>query len=137
MSKAKTKYMVIVDEYFNIEKIFSPILIIFAAVLIWLSLKMTSVPIDKLVIGVSVMIIAVFMLIEGIIKKELIIVRIGLSPYVYIIISIFLLFESFRRISQNFTSYSFQLVDFVLFLIVFSLGIHFLHIAGMMKYEDS
>jgi len=136
VAKSRFKCMTLVEEYFNIEKVFSPFLIILSIILITLSLKGNSILLDKLVIGISVLIIALLMLIEGISKKILVTVRIGLTPPVYIIIGLFLIFESIRRLTANFTSYFFQSSDFVLFLIIFTLGIHFLHIAGLMKFEN-
>jgi len=136
MSESKTRFMILVDEYFNVEKIFSPLLIIFSIVLIRMSLLQQLIPYDKLVIGISIIVVALLMFIEGILKKRLLIVRIGLSPAVFVIVGLFLIFESVRRISQNFTSFSFQSIDFILFLLIFSLGVHFLHIAGLMKFQD-
>ena len=130
------RWMVLDKVYFNIELVFAPYIIILSAIIIILSLKQATLPIDKLVIGTSTVIIALLMLIEGITRKVLITVRIGLTPPVYLIVGLFLLFESVRRISTNFTSFTMQPLDFLLFLMIFSLGLHFLHIAGMLKFED-
>jgi len=132
----KGRYMLIIEDYFNVERIFAPFLLVLSIILIWLSFKEPILRADMLVYGIAGALVALIMFIEGIVKKSPIMFKIGLTPAVYVIFGIFIVFESVRRLTQNFTNFSLEKIDFVLFLLVLSIGIHFLHIAGLMKYED-
>lgn len=132
--KKESRCPVLSELYYRMELIIAPLFILLSLLLIFLSVR--PVMIDRLAIGIGVLVVSLLMLIEGIVRKVLIVIRLGIPAAVYIIFGLFLMFESLRRLTKNFTECSSNYNDWTLFLIIFILGIHLLHTASLLKIEN-